>query len=78
MSNVGEMWKNISQTKKDIDAWASADNRRKRYELLDDLAAQAGIQTLFRQVPMLHWENMDYDKFMINVYAMTKIIRGAD
>ena len=64
---------NTQQTKQEIDEWLAIDNKRNRYDLLDKLAQKAGIVTEFRQIPIGHWEKMDYDRYWMNVLAMSKI-----
>lgn len=64
---------NTEQTKKDIDEWNRDDKRAKRYNMLQSMSVVADIEDEFLEVPKLHFQNMSYDQFMINVYAMSKI-----
>ena len=61
------------QTKKDIDNWTSEPMRQKRYEALASLAKDAGLEYYFAYLPALHVKNLDYDRYWMNVLAMSKI-----
>jgi hypothetical protein len=61
------------QTKIAIDDWISDINKDVRYKLLKALAEEADLEIEFQQVPKIHFELMDYDKYMIHVYALAKI-----
>ena len=63
----------IEQTKIDIDQWTDDKYREDRYYLLLELAKDADIFPYFSKVPKLHFKNMSYDHFMIQVLAMAKI-----
>jgi hypothetical protein len=64
---------NTQQTKRDIDFWNEEMPRSARYIKLKTLATEGGIEEEFLQVPQLHFKNMSYDQYMINIYAMAKI-----
>jgi hypothetical protein len=61
------------QTKAAIDAWTKDENKQNRYDILYELYCEARLENAFSEVPKIHFDLMDYDKFLINAIALGKI-----
>ena len=63
------------RTKEAIDTWDSPPMRQMRVEELRYLADKAGLKVALGVVPNIHLETMNYDKYMMTVEVLAKIVQ---